>query len=69
MKHKKFTSRAKAEDALSEVLEQHPASIIGSARNWMIEGHGYAASRKVRINYFLGEDGAMHEYSRKEVES
>lgn len=67
MKHMKFTSRAKAEEALAEVLNKYPASIIGSARNWKIEGHGYAHGGAVRLNYFLGADGHMHEYSRTEV--
>ncbi len=63
----KFRSRAKAESALSEVLLHYPAGIIGSSRDLKIEGHGYANGGRTRINYFLGTDGKMHEYSRTEV--
>lgn len=60
-------SRAKAEIALREVLEKYPASIIGSARNWRIEGHYYAHGKSVRVHCFLGQDGFMHEIRREEV--
>jgi len=74
MKTKIFRKKSDAQAAAEEVMEhtEHPAGVYGSARNWRVEAHGYSTGgswQRVRILYTLGEDGHLHEISRREVQT
>lgn len=69
MKEKKFRTKKAAEEAADEIMDNGWAAGVrgNSESGWRVDAHGYANERSVRITYFLGVDGKLHEYSRKEV--
>lgn len=67
-KIKKFRTKNAAEAAVEECQRQGWAAGVIGRGPWMVQATGYAHGRTVRITYDLCTDGALREYSRKEVE-